>query len=58
MHVLPLPFGLALALIPRREADRLRDDEPRVRVRFERTTHAREQILGDFKHLDAGRFII
>jgi hypothetical protein len=57
MHVLPLPFGLALALIPRRDADKLRDDEP-VRVRFEKTTHVREQILGDVKHLDAGRFII
>ena len=57
MHVLPLPFGLALALIPRRDADKFRDHEP-VRVRFERTTHAREQILGDVKHLNAGRFII
>jgi hypothetical protein len=57
MHVLPLPFGLALALIPRRDANRLRDDEP-VRVRFEKTTHAREQILGDVKHLGAVRFII
>jgi hypothetical protein len=57
MHVLPLPFGLALALIPRRDADKFRDHEP-VRVRFEKTTHAREQILGDVKHLNAGRFII
>ena len=57
MHVLPLPFGLALALIPRRDADKLRDDES-VRERFEKTTHVREQILGDVKHLDAGRFII
>ena len=57
MHVLPLPFGLVLALIPRREADRLRDNDP-VRVRFEKTVHAREQIFGDIKHLDAGRFII
>ena len=57
MHVLPLPFGLALALIPRRDADKLRDDES-VRVRFEKTTPVREQILGDVKHLDAGRFII
>ncbi|HEX9380308.1 MAG TPA: hypothetical protein VF891_02335 [Gaiellaceae bacterium] len=24
MHVLPLPFGLALALLPRGEADKLR----------------------------------
>ncbi len=27
MHVLPLPFGLALALIPRREADKIRARE-------------------------------
>ena len=57
MHVLPLPFGLALALIPRREAAKLRDDKP-VRVRFEKTVHARDQILGNVKHFDAGRFII
>ena len=57
MHVLPLPFGLALALIPRREADKLRDDEP-VRVNYEKTVHAREQILGDVKYLNAGRNII
>lgn len=55
MHVLPLPFGLALALIPRREANRLRDKDP-VRVRFEKTVHAREQILGDINHFR--RFII
>jgi hypothetical protein len=57
MHVLPLPFGLALALIPRREAHKLRDDEP-VRVPFEKTVHAREQILGDVKYLNAVRPII
>jgi hypothetical protein len=27
MHALPLPFGLALVLIPRRELDRLRRRE-------------------------------
>ena len=53
MHVLPLPFGLALALIPRREARKLRDDEP-VRVHYEKTIHAREQILGDIKNYHAG----
>ena len=57
MHVLPLPFGLALALIPRREASKLRDDEP-MRVRYEKTVHAREQILGDVKYLNAGRYLI
>ena len=57
MHVLPLPFGLALALIPRREANKLRDDEP-VRVHYEKTVHAREQILGDIRHFDTDRFIV
>ena len=57
MHVLPLPFGLALALVPRREADKLRNDEP-VRIQYEKTVHAREQILGDVKYLNAGRSII
>ena len=57
MHVLPLPFGLALALVPRREADKLRNDEP-VRIKYEKTVHAREQILGDVKYLNAGRSIV
>jgi hypothetical protein len=57
MHVLPLPFGLALALIPRREAHKLRDDEP-TRVPFEKQVHARERILGDVKYLNAVRPIV
>jgi hypothetical protein len=57
MHVLPLPFGLALALIPRREANKLRDDEP-MRVQFEKSVHAREQILGDLKYSNAVRPIL
>jgi len=57
MHVLPLPFGLALALIPRREVKKLRDDEP-VRVNYDKTVHAREQILGDVKYLNSGRYIL
>jgi hypothetical protein len=56
MHVLPLPFGLALALIPRREANKLRDNEP-MRVQFEKTVHAREQILSD-KYSNAVRSIL
>jgi hypothetical protein len=57
MHVLPLPFGLALALIPRREADKLRDDgqEPN---QYEKTMHARERITGDIQYFNAGRFIL
>jgi hypothetical protein len=58
MHVLPLPFGLALALIPRREADRLRDRET-LRHGFEKTIHAREKIRGDIRRFDgAGRHIL
>jgi hypothetical protein len=57
MHVLPLPFGLALALVPRREAQKLRNDKP-VRIQYEKTVHAREQILGDVKYLNAGRSIV
>ncbi|MDX6436672.1 MAG: hypothetical protein QOK34_1506 [Gaiellaceae bacterium] len=57
MHVLPLPFGLALALIPRREADELRDDglEPH---QYEKAMHARERITGDIRHFNAGRYIV
>jgi hypothetical protein len=58
MHVLPLPFGLALALIPRREADRLRAREP-LRRGLEKTIHTREQIRGDIRRFDgAGRHIL
>ena len=57
MHVLPLPSGLALALVPRREAHKLRNDEP-LPIQYEKTVHAREQILGDVKYLNAGRSII
>jgi hypothetical protein len=45
MHVLPLPFGLALALLPRREAQLIRnDDRP---IRLTRGPSYRERILGD-----------
>jgi len=56
MHVLPLPFGLALALVPRREADSF---GRRARARnFDKTVHVREQILGDMKYLHTGRYIL
>ena len=57
MHVLPLPFGLALALIPRREADKLRDDG-QEHHQYEKTMHARERITGDIQHFNAGRYIL
>ena len=58
MHVLPLPFGLALALLPRREAAKLRDEDVELRVPYEKTIHARERILGDIRYFTAGRHII
>jgi len=54
MHVLPLPFGLALALMPRREAARLRDDES-PRLPFERTVHCRDAIICDPRFFRAAR---
>lgn len=57
MHVLPLPFGLALALIPRREADKLRDGGQELH-QYTKTMHARERITGDIQHFNAGRYIL
>ena len=54
MHVLPLPFGLALALIPRREADTIRRrDEIRPHVR--NAIRPRDQILGDVRYFNTNR---
>jgi hypothetical protein len=55
MHVLPLPFGLALAFLPRREANKLRDQKP-VRVSYEKTVSVREQVLSQY--FNAGRYIL
>jgi hypothetical protein len=54
MHVLPLPFGLALALIPRREARNLRPRKP-VRISLDSTKDRRSQIVGAHYFI-AGRF--
>lgn len=54
MHVLPLPFGLALALIPRREAQKLRVRKP-VHVSLDQPRDCRAQILGSHYFI-AGRF--
>jgi hypothetical protein len=56
MHVLPLPFGLALALLPRREANQLRVPKA-VRVPYERTLlNVREQVRS--QSVNAGRYIL
>jgi hypothetical protein len=48
MHVLPLPFGIALALMPRREADTLRRKEE-VRPLLRNAMRPREQFIGDVR---------
>jgi hypothetical protein len=47
MHVLPLPFGLALAVLPRREAQLFRADKEPIRVY--RGPNHRERVLNDAK---------
>jgi hypothetical protein len=48
MHVLPLPFGLALALMPRREANTFRRKEE-VRPLLRNAMRPREQFIGDVR---------
>lgn len=48
MHVLPLPFGLALALMPRREANTFRRKEE-VRPLLRNAMRPRDQFIGDVR---------
>ncbi len=50
MHVLPLPFGMALAVLPRREAQRLGNSKPTLRRR--EITTVREQIRTDNRYAE------
>jgi hypothetical protein len=45
MHVLPLPFGLAVALLPRRDAQLLRPEKEPIRV-YRGPKH-RERVMTD-----------
>jgi hypothetical protein len=54
MHVLPLPFGLALALLPRREADTIRRKEE-IRPHLRNAIRPRDAILGDVRYLNSMR---
>jgi hypothetical protein len=54
MHVLPLPFGLALALMPRREADKFARKEE-IRPLLRNTVRPRDQILGDIRNFNTNR---
>jgi hypothetical protein len=51
MHVLPLPFGLALALMPRREADRFRRKEE-VRPLLRDAIRPRDELLGNIRYFN------
>jgi hypothetical protein len=54
MHVLPLPFGLALALLPRREAATIRRKEE-VRPLLRNAIRPRESYLADVRYLNSTR---
>jgi hypothetical protein len=54
MHVLPLPFGLALALMPRREADHIRRRKE-IRPHIRNAVRMRDQILGDVRYFNTTR---
>jgi hypothetical protein len=51
MHVLPLPFGLALALMPRRDVERFRRREE-VRPHIRNAVRPRDLILTDMRNFN------
>jgi hypothetical protein len=50
MHVLPLPFGLALAVLLRREAEPFR--KPKAPISVYRGPAHRERLLADLRYAD------
>lgn len=56
MHVLPLPFGLALAVLPRREAQLIRPEKEPIRVY--RGPNHRERVLTDPTYAPCRRQIV
>jgi hypothetical protein len=54
MHVLPLPFGLALALMPRREADTFRR-KAEIRPLLRNAIRPRERYLADIRYFNNTR---
>jgi hypothetical protein len=55
MHVLPLPFGMALALVSKREATKLRVPKA-VRVSYDKSENVREKVASQY--FNAGRYIL
>jgi hypothetical protein len=51
MHVLPLPFGLALALMPRREADNIRRKDE-IRPHLRNAIRPRDEVLSDVRYFN------
>lgn len=56
MHVLPLPFGLALAVLPRRDADLIR--KPKAPITVHRGPTHRERVHGDIRYATVRQNII
>ena len=57
MHVLPLPFGLALAVLPRREAQLIRPKQ-KAPIVVHRGSGARDRVLSDVRYADSRQHII
>jgi hypothetical protein len=49
MHVLPLPFGLALAVLPRREIDRIRRRDF-MRLHIRNAVRTRDHFVDDLRY--------
>ena len=54
MHVLPLPFGLALALVHRREAEQIRKPKP---VDMPRRESVARELPADIRYAEMRRAI-
>ncbi|MFL5965788.1 MAG: hypothetical protein ACJ747_04475 [Gaiellaceae bacterium] len=57
MHVLPLPFGLALAVLPRRDA-RLMSPKAKAPISVYRGPSHRDRILGDIRYADVRQHVV
>jgi len=57
VHALPLPFGLALAILPRRDVVRIRGEKrPPIVVR--RGPSLRERVTSDIRYADSRQHLV
>jgi hypothetical protein len=57
VHALPLPFGLALAILPRRDVARIRgENRPPIVVR--RGPSLRERVTTDIRYADSRQHLV